>query len=90
MFDDDGDCESLVAEWDRESSSGVEMGDSGGCVGDNGSLVGSARVIFGCCGGGKIWAGRCCFCGVVFVGIFLNCFYPLSFYDRIPAVPPSL
>ena len=88
MFDDDGDCESLVTEWDRESILGVEMGDSGGDVGESGSSVGSAGVFFGCCGGGIIWAGRCCFCKVVFVGMFLNCFPPISFCDRIPAIPP--
>ena len=69
------------------------MGDRGGGVGERGKSVGCAVVFFGCCGGGIIWAGRCCFCcGIVFVGMFwfLNCFFPLSFYDRIPAVPPSL
>ena len=75
MFDVDGDCESVVAEWDRENSLGVKMGDSGGSVGESGSLVGSAGVFFDCCGRGIIWVGRCCFCGVVFV--FLNCFPPL-------------
>ena len=74
MFDVDGDCESLVAEWDWKSSLGVEMGDSGGGVGESVSLVESAGVFLSCCGGGIIWAGRCCFCGVVF--IFLNCFLP--------------
>ena len=37
------------------------MGDSGGGVGESGSLVGSAGVFFDCCGGGIIWAGHC-FC----------------------------
>ena len=41
MFDDDDDCsvESFVAEWDRESSLEVEMGESGGGVGENGNSV---------------------------------------------------
>ena len=35
VFDEDDVCdaESLDAEWDRESSLGIEMGDSGGGVG---------------------------------------------------------
>ena len=37
---------SLVAEWDRESSLEVEMGDSGGGVGESGSSAGSAGVFF--------------------------------------------
>ena len=82
VFDDDDDCdvESLVAEWDRESGLGVEIGDSGGGLGESGDSVGSAGVFFGFCGGGIIWAGRC-FCGIVFVGMFwfLNCLFPLSF-----------
>ena len=40
MFDDDGDCESLIAEWGRESSLGVEMDDSGGGVGESGLGLG--------------------------------------------------
>ena len=49
---------------------GVEMGDSGGGVGESRNSERSARVFFGYCGGGIIWAGRCCFCcGNVFVGI---------------------
>ena len=76
MPDVDGDgCGFLVAEWDRESSLGVETGDNVGGVEDSGSLVGSAGVFFACCGGGIIWAGRCCcFFGVV----FLNCFFSPS------------
>ena len=40
--DDDDDCgvEFLVAEWDRESSLGVEMGEREGNVGDRGVSVG--------------------------------------------------
>ena len=54
---------------------GVETGDNVGGVGDSGSLVGSVGVFFACCGGGMIWAGRCCcFFGVV----FLNCFFSPS------------
>ena len=75
MFNVDGDCcESFVAENDRESSLGVETGDNVGGVGESGSLVGSAGVFFAFCGGGIIWAGRCCFFRVAF--IFLNCFFP--------------
>ena len=81
--DVDGDgCGSLVAEWDRESSLGVETGDNVGGVGYSGSLVGPIGVFFACCGGGMIWAGRCCcFFGVV----FLNCFFSPS-----PSVVESL
>ena len=43
---------------------GVETGDNVGGVGESGSLVGSAGVFFACCGGGIIWAGRCCFSGL--------------------------
>ena len=71
--EDAGGVESLVTEWDRESSLGVETGDNVGGVGESGSLLGSAGVFFGC--GGMIWAGLCCFFGVVFM--FLNCFPPL-------------
>ena len=54
----DGDgCGSLVAEWDRDSSFGVEMVDNVGGVGDSGGLVGFLGVFFAC-GGGIIWAGR--------------------------------
>ena len=69
--DDDCEVESLVAEWDRESSFGVDVGDVGGCVGESGNSVGCAGVFFGCLGGGIIRDGRCCFsCRIVFVGMF--------------------
>ena len=53
--DVDGDgVGSLVAEWDRESSLGVETGDNVGGVGDSGSLIGSTGIFLACCGGGII------------------------------------
>ena len=44
-----------------------------GGVGENGSSADPTEVFFGWCRRGIIWAGRCCFCGIVFVW-FLNCF----------------
>ncbi len=82
VFDDeDDDCgvELLVAEWDRDGSLGVEMGESGGGVGKIWNSVRCAGVFFCCCGRGIIWAVRCCFCyGIVFGGMFgfFNCFSP--------------
>ena len=55
MPDVDGDgVGSLVAEWDRESSLGVETGDNVGGVGDSGSLIGSTGIFLACCGEGII------------------------------------
>ena len=89
MFDvDDDGCGSLVAKWDRESSLGVETGDNVGGVGKSGSLVGSAGVFFCLLWGRNNLGWSLLFFGVVF--IFLNCFFPLSFCDRIPAIPPSI
>ena len=76
MPDVDGDGDGvgfLVAEWDRESILGVETGDNVGGVGDSGSLAESTGVFLACCGGGIIWAGRCCcFFGVVFFKCFFS------------------
>ncbi len=86
MPDVDGDGVGfLVAEWDRESILGVETGDNVGGVGDSGSLVVSTGIFLVCCGGGIIWAGRCC-CVVSFFKLF---FLPLSLCGRISAIPPS-
>ena len=51
---DGGGVGSLVAEWDRESSLGVETGDNVGGVWDSGSLIGSTGIFLVCCGGGII------------------------------------
>ncbi len=76
MPDVDGDGVGfLVAEWDRESILGVETGDNVGGVGDSGSLVESTGVFLACCGGGIIWAGRCC---CTFCAVFFNCFFSPS------------
>ena len=73
MPDVDGDGVGfLVAEWDRESILGVETGDNVGGVGDSGSLVVSTGIFLVCCGGGIIWAGRCC------CVVFLSCFFSPS------------
>ena len=70
--DDDCDVETLVAEWDRESSFGIEIGDSGGGVGESVNSVWCAGVFFDCCGGRNnlgrsLFLLRNCFCWHVLI-----------------------
>ena len=94
VFDDDNGCgvESLVAEWDQESSFGIAMGESGGGIGESGNSVRCAGVFFGCCGGGIIWAS-CCFLLRNYFWwrvLIFELFFLLSLCNRISAVTSSL